>query len=290
MKGDGMATRIKTVEVKAGDYMRVNIFPVRNYHKGKRTKRFKPSTAAQNKYNAKMAAMHFADLLHANFTGADFAVRLSYHGVDCDLETGVRALKNFIRRLKRAYSAAGVELKAMWKTEQGKNASRVHHHLVINACPGVTNDLQRMNRIWNNGGFAGASFVYIAPLQFDIDEEGGFADGGLIGLAKYFVFDNRPEVQKLTARLYGRTRNLCEPEVRERIGELTVAEAGYINETQDGSILEELYEGYTVVSVAPEVYDEEDENARFCTGLFTVVYLRRKEAPRCAGRRRSVRW
>lgn len=285
-----MATRIKTVEVKAGDFLRVHIFPVRNYHKGKRTKRFMPSSAAQEKYNRKRAAMKFADWLHQNFTENDFAMRLSYHGVDVDLETAVRCFKNYLRRLKRAYAAAGVELKAMWKTEQGKNASRVHHHLVVNACPGVTDDLQRMNRIWNNGGFAGASFAYVAPLQFGVDDEGDFADGGLTGLSKYFVFDNREDAPKLTAQLYGHTRNLAEPEVRERIGEISVKEAGYINETRDASLLEGLYEGYTVCSVVPEVYDEDSENARFCTGLFGVVYLRRKEMRfNCVGKRRFGR-
>lgn len=282
-----MSTRIKIVEVKAGDFMRVHIFPVRNYHKGKRTKRFLPSSAAQEKYNRKRAAMKFADWLHQNFTENDFALRLSYHGVDVDLDTAVRALRNYLRRLKRAYKAHGVELKAMWKTEQGKNSSRVHHHLVVNACPGVTNDLQKMNRIWNNGGFSGASFVYIAPLQFDIDSDSRFADGGLTGLAKYFIFDNEDGKEKLTAQLYGHTRNLSEPEVREKIGELTVKEAAYINETQDKTILEEMYDDYVVHSIEPEIYDEDSENARYCTGLFSVAYLCRKEMRyNCAVKRR----
>ena len=95
---------------------------------------------------------------------------------------------------------------------------------------------------------------------------------------------------KLTAQLYGHTRNLAEPEVRERIGEISVKEAGYINETRDASLLEGLYEGYTVCSVVPEVYDEDSENDRFCTGLFGVVYLRRKEMRfNCVGKRRYGR-
>lgn len=283
-----MATRIKIVEVKAGDYMRLHIFPVRNYHRGRRTKRYLPSSSAQEKYNRKRAAMRFADWLHQNFTENDYALRLSYHGVEVDLDTAVRAFKNYIRRLKRAYSKAGIELKAMWKTEQGKNSSRIHHHLVVNACPGITNDLQRMNRIWNNGGLGGASFVYIAPLQFDIDAEGGFADGGLTGLAKYFIFDNEDGKEKLTAQLYGHTRNLAEAEVREKIGEISPKEAAYINETQDKSLLEELYPDYDVRSIVPEIYEEDSENARYCTGFFSVAYLCRKEMKfNCAGKRKS---
>ena len=42
-----MATRIKQVEITAGDYKRVHWFPVRNYHRGRRTKQFRPSSAAQ---------------------------------------------------------------------------------------------------------------------------------------------------------------------------------------------------------------------------------------------------
>lgn len=272
-----MATRIKTVAVSAGDYMRVHIFPVRNYRGGRRLKKFKASSEAQKKYNLKRAAMYFADLLHANFTENDYALRLSYDGVDVDTEMAERSFKNWLRRLKRAYKKKGVELRAMWKTERGKNGGRVHHHVVINACEGVTDDQRLMRRIWNNGGFGGASYVYIAPLEFNVDAKGGFEDGGLTGLARYFICDDKPGKEKITACRYGRTRNLCEPEVREVIGELTAKEASYINETQDAALLEELYEGYKVCAVAPEIYDEESENARYCTGLFTVVYLQRKE-------------
>ena len=282
-----MATRIKTVAVCAGDYMRVHIFPVRNYNGGRRLKRFKPSSEAQARYNRKRAAMYFADLLHENFTENDYALRLSYDGIDVDIEMAERAFKNWLRRLKRAFKKKGVELRAMWKTERGKNGGRVHHHVVINACEGVTDDQRAMRGIWNNGGFGGTSFVYIAPLEFNTNADGGFEDGGLTGLAKYLVFDDTPGKEKITACRYGRTRNLREPQVREVIGELTAKEASYINETQDASLLEELYEGYTVRSVVPEVYDEESENARYCTGLFTVVYLQRKEMVfNCVSKRR----
>ena len=281
-----MATRIKTVAVCAGDYMRVHIFPVRNYNGGRRLKKYKPSSAAQERYNRKRAAMHFADILHANFTENDYALRLSYDGVDVDTEMAERALKNWLRRMKRAYQKRGVELRALWKTERGKNGGRVHHHVVINACEDVTDDQRLMRRIWNNGGFGGDSFVYIAPLEFNTSN-GGFEDGGLTGLAKYYIYDDKPGKEKITACRYGRTRNLKEPEVREVIGALTIKEASYINETTDASVIEELYEGYEVRAVAPEVYDEESENARYCTGLFTVVYLQRKEMVfNCVSKRR----
>lgn len=283
-----MAARIKVAEVRAGDFMRLHIFPVRNYHRGKRRTRFAPSTAAQEKYNAKMAALHFADLLHANYTEDDLALRLSYDGVDVDLDAAVRCFSNWLRRLKYAYRKRGRELKAMWKTEQGKNGGRIHHHVIVNACEGVTDNQRFMRRIWNNGGFGGASFVYIAPLEFDTDEEGGFEDGGLTGLARYFIFDNEDGKQKLTAQRYGRTRNLKEPEIKERIGTLTIKEAAYINQTRDAAVIESIYTDYDVCSVVPEVYDEESDNARFCTGLFCTVYMRRKEMRyNCVRRKRG---
>ena len=271
-----MATRIKVNEIKAGDFMRLHIFPVRNYHKGTRKKHFAPSSAAQEKYNAKMAALRFADLLHTNFTENDFAIRLSYDGIDVDLSAALRSLDNWIRRMRYAYNKCGVELRAMWKTEQGKNGGRIHHHVVINACEGVTDNQRYMRNIWKNGGFGGASFVYIAPLEFDTDSNGGFNDGGLVGLAKYFIFDNEDGKQKLTAQRYGRTRNLKEPVITERTGAITTAEAAYLASTKDFQRLADMYADYTVCAVVPETYSEESEHARFCTGLFCTVYLRKK--------------
>ena len=256
--------------------MRLHIFPVRNCYKGKRKKRFLPSDAAQEKYNVKMAAFRFADLLHMNFTENDFALRLSYGDADVDVDMAIHALNKWVRRMKYAYSKRGVELKAMWKTEQGKNGGRIHHHVVINACEGVTDNQRYMRRIWNNGGFGGASFVYIAPLEFNIDSMGGFCDGGLVGLAKYFIFDNEDGKQKITAQRYGRTRNLKEPTIIERVGILSAAEVAYIAKTKAAAEIEKMYPDFVVCSVVPETYSDESAHAHFCTDLFCTVYLQKK--------------
>lgn len=260
-----MATRIKLVEVKAGDYMRLHIFPVRNYHKGRRRRHFTPSSEAQQRYNDKMTALRLADLLHANFTEADYALRLSYAGESPDVETGEREVRKLVRKLKYAYKKRGCELKYILVTEQGKNYGRVHHHLIINACEGIGRS--EIERKWSG-------YAHTEHLRFDDSEGMEFADGGLTGLSKYVVFDK----PKITPKRYSRSRNLIEPEIREIIGELTCAEAAYINETGDKSRLEELYEDYHVRTVVPSRYtDCGDENARFAAGLFCVAYLCRKE-------------
>lgn len=274
-----MATRIKIREVKAGDYMRVHIFPVRNYHRGKRSKRYKESSEAQKRYNDKMAALRTADTLHANFTENDYALRLSYSDECPDLDGAGRDMDNFVRRLRYEYKKHGVELKAYAVTAEGKNGGRVHHHVVVNACAGVTDDQRLMRKIWNNGGRKGPrSYVNIEPLEFDDGEGMEFSDGGLTGLSKYIFFDNAVAASRPGKRRYFRTRNLVQPEIRETTGKISCREAAYINQTADKDIIGELYPEYTVRTVVPETFsDDEADYARFNCGLFSVAYLCRKE-------------
>lgn len=271
-----MATRMKLVEVKAGDYMRLHIFPVRNYHRGRRARRFTPSSEAQRRYNDKMTALRLADLLHANFTEADYALRLSYKGESPDVETAECDVRKFLGRLKYAYRKHGRELKYILVTEQGKNNSRVHHHLVINACDGISRT--EIEQKWGH-------YAHTEQLRFDDSEGMDFSDGGLTGLSKYVVFDK----PKITPKRYSRSRNLAEPEIREVIGALTCAEAAYISETGDKSCIEALYEDYNVRTVVPSRYmdDGDGENFRQAAGLFCVAYLcKRERSFNCIGKKR----
>jgi len=288
-----MATRIKIREVRAGDFMRIHIFPVRNIHRGRRQKHYRESDDAQKRYNAKMRAMRTADLLHANFTEADYALRLSYTGESPCLADGKADLRKFIRRLRPYYRRAGIELRALGVTAEGKNQSRVHHHLVLSACPGLTDDQRLLRKLWANGGRGGAtSYVWIEPLEFDRGEGMDFSDGGLTGLSKYVIFDNAEDGREKGERAYFRTRNLCEPEIREKVGEISARQAAYINATADKQILAELYPGYDVRTVVPSTYIEADAPPLWQTGLFTTVYLSRRrgeEGEKCRGSGRCGR-
>lgn len=268
-----MATRMKQVEVTAGDYLRVHYFPVRNYHRGRRTKRFRPSTAAQEKYNQKRRELHLRDLLHCNFTDLDFAVRLSYDGESPDIEAAQGCIRRFLRRLKRAYARAGVELKYIYCTERGKHGGRVHHHMVVNACAGVTDNPYFFRRVWNNGGLPGKSYAYAAPLEFACGKDGDYEDGGLTGLSKYIIYDK----QKETDKQYSRSRNLVEPQERESIGAVSCATVSRIAETGDLTDLAARYPDYDIYKMQADCFDAAAPDAPPMTGTFVTVFLCRKK-------------
>lgn len=271
-----MATRIKRVEIRAGDFLRVHDFPVRNYHKGPRGGKFRPSSEAQKKYNQKMRELHLRDLLHCNFTDRDFALRLSYDGESPDIETALACIRRFLRRLKRAYRRAGVELKYIYCTERGKHHGRVHHHLVVNSCPTLTDNPYFFKKLWNNGGLPGkCSYVYAAPLEFATGEDGDYEDGGLTGLSKYIIYDK----QKETDKQYSRSRNLAEPEVTETVGAVTRRELERVAETGDLTDLLERYPDYFVYKTQVDRFDEDDADigAPPLCGTFVTVFLCRKK-------------
>lgn len=267
-----MATRVKQVEITAGDYMRVHWFPVRNYHRGRRTKQFRPSSAAQEKYNQKRRELHLRDLLHANFTDLDFACRLSYDGESPDIEAAQGCIRRFLRRLKRAYKRAGVELKYIYCTERGKHGGRVHHHLVVNACPALTDNPYFFRRMWNNGGLPGKSYVYATPLEFACGKDGDYEDGGLTGLSKYIIYDK----QKETDKQYSRSRNLVEPQVHESIGAISRAAVDRIVETGDLTELADRYPDYDIYKTQIDSFDAADPGAPPMSGTFVTVFLCRK--------------
>lgn len=268
-----MAQRIKTVEVYAGDFCRVHIFPVRNCHRGRRGRKFRPSSAAQEKYNQKRRELYLRDLLHANFTERGFALRLSYDGESPDVETAQAALRRFIRRLKRWYQKHGAELKYIYCTERGKNHGRVHHHMVVNDCPGLTDSPYFFRDLWANGGLPGGrGYVYAAPLEFAKGEGGAFEDGGLTGLSKYIVYDK----QKTTSKQYGRSRNLEEPEVIEHIGTVTSREVERMTQTGDFTDFVKRYADYDIYDSQFEQFNAAHPGDPPVTGIFATVCMRRR--------------
>lgn len=188
-----MAQAYRETKIVTGDFARVHIFPVRSYQYG-RKKKNKPTVAAQEKLNREMAARRLSDIVNLNFTKNDIQIKLDYsafkreHGRNPEPNEVVKIIRNFIRRLKRAYERAGLELKYIYCTELGARGRLSHHHVIVNA--GLS--FEEIRALWTDGG------VWMRKLYFN--------ERGCYELASYFV------KAKYTYRSYTCSKNLIRPQ------------------------------------------------------------------------------
>ncbi|MBR6561383.1 MAG: hypothetical protein IKK78_00050 [Oscillospiraceae bacterium] len=206
-----------------GDYMEANIYPVFQ-RPGIRRSKAKASSEVQKKLNEKNSIQKASRIAHANFTEQDLALHLSYAREPESIEDAKRLLNNFLKRLSRAYAKAGLELKYMKRTEKGKKAGRIHHHLYITG--GLDRDY--IEKLWSKGR------CNSRRLQFGED--------GIMGLTAYIAGagKNRDTYCRWTC-----SRNCIRPEPEEHDGRLSNAEADEIGMmAADGmafDVLEQLY-------------------------------------------------
>ncbi len=246
-----MRAYIRDTRVIAGEYMRVHLMPVRREApKGRgRRGRYRVTSEAQRRYNAKCAAWCVCDYLHANFCDQDIALRLSYASA-VTVEEAERHIVNFLRRVSYAFKRAELgALKYLYVTEEGVKGGRVHHHLVLSG--GLDRDV--LEKMW------GLGYANSERLQFTED--------GLAGLSRYIV--KRP----CTARSFKRSRNLVKPEALSSNTSVSPRQAQYINANpEDLEAASSLYPGWRAVKVEPSPVGE------WGGELFTVVYYVRSDA------------
>lgn len=184
-----MQTRFREHIYYTGQYAEVEVFPVFPKPRARKHK-FQPSSELQELINQNTAERKCMRLIHANFTGDDYCIGLSYSALFEPFHIGQvkKDIKNFLRRLKRRYFKLGVELKYIYSIEQ---ASRFHVHLICNN--GMTRD--EIEKCWGMG-YANAD-----RLQF--------SEFGVMDLSNYV------QKQRLTYRRWVSSRNLIQPVERE---------------------------------------------------------------------------
>ena len=224
----------------SGDYLEVNIYPVYR-SASSRGKKAKPTAEAQKRLNERNAAKRLERLIEANFTRDDIKCELSYRpGCEpTDISDAVRDCRNFMRRLKRVRTRLGLgELKYIYVTERGEKSGRYHHHVITSG--GVSP--RELAECW------GLGYVQkIQPLQFGPE--------GCAGIAFYMNGNKRGQkTARETYRHFHASKNLVQPVERVRDGRISRRAACEMAK-EGGSYcrekFEELYPGYTFVSVEP---------------------------------------
>lgn len=122
----------------SGNYMDVSIYACWR-RSGERRKKARPTEDAQAEVNRRNSELTLARNVHANFNENDMFVTLTYSDAfkpsgsrEEMTATALRDIRNFIKRLRADYKAAGKELKYIYTFEFGAESDRPHFHMVVN--------------------------------------------------------------------------------------------------------------------------------------------------------------
>ena len=255
-----MQRAYKSACYKAGEYIDGDIYPV--YRPGgKRKGKFNPTSEMQAKLNDKYSKERLTRLLHLNFTKADYELHLTYADGNLpeDEAQAKKDVQNFIRRAKRLYKKAGIELKYIWVTEKGKKSERIHHHITLSG--GV--DRTALENLWVLG------MANTKALKFTKD--------GLKGLSHYIT------KQPLYFRRYNCSKNLKQPEAHQLKTSIShkLMDALF-DEELARQFFEKQYPGYTLSSVEACINDVNG-------GYYVKFFMYRSDAKLLNPERREVR-
>lgn len=262
-----MAQAYREIKTVTGDFARVQIFPVRSYQYGRKRK-MKPTGATMQRLNKERRARLLSDLVNLNFTKQDHQLKLDYtafrkqHGRNPEPDEVLREIRNFMRRLKRAYAKRGVELKYIYCSEIGARGHISHHHVIINA--GLS--FEEIRELWRAGG------IWMRKLYFDRK--------GCYDLAGYFV------KSKYTYRSYTASKNLRRPQ--EAGKDKCIFKSDYtvrqkqVNAIMNGELedIRRMYPGWELAELPDVAYtvDRDTGEARLPTwGVFISLFLYKPE-------------
>ncbi|MBP3939475.1 MAG: hypothetical protein IK955_08695 [Clostridia bacterium] len=252
----------------SGDYMEIDIYPVRKISKSRKAK-YKPSSETQKKLNQKNAARRLTWLIQENFGTNDYYIGLNYPAeYDVNLAEADKLLKNWLRRIKRKYQKAGFEFKYITTTEIGDKKHRPHHHIICSGELGAS----IMRQEWDKQFEAykkkpSTSFSHAKHLQF--------TRTGLAGIAFYTCKD-----PSLAYRSYNCSKNLRRPEAENRDGRISGKKLQELrSDCFNAEEFEKLYPGYEFVDADPywDLYgiDENGEAEKIEMPHITIRMFRR---------------
>ncbi len=219
-----------------GNYFDGAIYPV--FQKpGVRRAKSKPTSEVQAHLNRTNALKHLVRLINANFVKGDYELTPTYDDdhLPGTFEQAERDIKNFIRRIKRAWKKAGIvrPLKYCYRLDVSEDG-RFHAHMFLTA--GLDRDL--IEDLWGKGW---ANTIRMMPRN-----------DGLAGLSEYVGGKELVEGDKrLSYRRWSRSKNFIVPEPAQRDAAFTVAQVRQIADAFEKrrvhEYFEALYPGYRLV-------------------------------------------
>ena len=218
---------IRTKKYITGDYMEIEVFNLSPFRRPIcRAKKSKESTPAQKKLNDKKRLRYFVRLVNSNFGRRDLTLELTFDDQHLpeDREEVLRAVKNYVRRLKRAWIKSGKDPEAFkyiyvisnHAGDGSGSTARPHVHMFLS---GMDRDIVESK--WGHG------FVNADRLQLN--------EYGATGKALYMARQARSE------RSWGSSTNLVRPEPIISDRAITKRQMDRIvNDPSDGRYIEKL--------------------------------------------------
>lgn len=240
-----MITRYKEHAYICQDrYIELQIYPSYRQNRGRRRKRYKPTSEVQAVLNENNRQKKFVRYANHNFTENDVYVTLTYRDElnPESIEEAKNNDKNFLKRLNRIRVKKGLP-KAKWMRviEKGKRKGRIHHHFIMSG--GITPE--ELKKIWGNG------IVQVSGLVFD-------EQTGIENLANYMLKRECDESS------WSHSRNLVLPAESKATGRLSNKALEWMSSYTDYSELEKNYPGYRIISVEPVLSDVNGRWYFFC--------------------------
>lgn len=224
---------------KSGDYLEVDIFPVRK-PAGRRKAKAKPTRAGQQKLNERNSARKLTWLIQENFGPKDYLCELSYPSdFPYDKAVAGREFSCFLRNLKNAFKKEDLELRFIHNAELGEKNGRPHYHLVCSGELGEKIIREKWNKRFTDN--PKVSYIHTSHLVF--------TKTGIANLAFYLTKDCR-----LGYKAYSCSKNLKQPEQRQRDGRISGRKLQEMrNDIYNAELFEKLYPGYVFVDADPRI-------------------------------------
>lgn len=199
--------REKKIKFGAG-YLDVDIYSMDDSFEppAKHAKRKRVSPPHTLAANDRHSRNQLRQLIVHNFRAGDYYLTSTYVGEPPPLPEAQKQLANFIARLKRVYAKHGVEFRAIYVTEGGREKeggefTRVHHHLCISG--GVPRE--EIEAAWHGKRpTTGRGYCNCSVIQ------PGAAERGCERIAEYMA-KSRTKGQGKGLHRWNATRNIKRP-------------------------------------------------------------------------------
>lgn len=238
-----------------GDVLDVDIYAVKKTARS-RAARSRPTSETQELLNRKNSEKRLRRTLHLNFTpGRDFEIAATFdrNNLPETDEDAEKAVKNYLRRLKRLYEKTGEELKYVVCMGGRDGGSRRHAHITVSGSEKIPR--RKIAEAWKLGT------CNVDVLQDKDDKMFAPLAGYLAGTKQ---LDRRQAADGKGKKRWWGSRNLKKPKAAERTGYLShkAVRALISSGGIDTEAVEEIYRGYRVVDF--EVFE---------SPLFGTVYI-----------------
>ncbi|MBP9988102.1 MAG: hypothetical protein KBT46_01250 [Ruminococcus sp.] len=256
-----MKSQMREVKHLSGDYLEIDVFPVRSVFKNRKAK-FRPSRECQIALNRRNSARRLTWLIQENFGTKDFLCELSYPSdFPYDRAVSGKEFNLFISSLRREAKKQNIEVKYIHNTEIGEKNKRPHHHFIVNGELGANFIKNQWNKRFTKN--PKINYIHMKNLKF--------TKTGLAGAAFYFCKD-----PILAHHSYCCSKNLKHPEAKKRDGRISGKVLKELrNDIYNAELFEQLYPGYAFVDADPRMNLYEIDPGGECSKIdFPYINIR----------------